>query len=112
MFLACRSESAIVREYAALFVLCWVAALRVRDSQRDRVTLREGHVTGNCFTSKHPKHRAAMPMPFYAVRAGLPLDWSASPSLALASDRDYIFRAVRVPERGRRLGELSSMGWV
>ena len=88
-----------MREYAALFVLCCVAALRVRDTQRARVTLREGYVAGNCFTSKHPKRRAAMPMPFYAIRTGLPLDWSVSPSLALASDRDYMFRAVRVPRK-------------
>ena len=99
MYLACHADSAIVREYAALFVLCCVAALRVRDAQRARVTLRDGYVAGNCFTSKHPKRRAAMPMPFYAVRTGLPLDWSASPSLALASDRDYMFRAVRVPRK-------------
>ena len=100
MFLACHAESAIVREYAALFVLCSVAALRVRDAQRARVTLRGGYVAGNCFTSKHPKRRAAMPMPFYAVRTGLPLDWSASPALAVASDRDFMFRAVKVPRKG------------
>ena len=46
MYLACYADSAIVREYAALFVLCCVAALRVRDAQRARVTLRDGFVAG------------------------------------------------------------------
>ena len=40
-----------------------------------------------------------MPVPFYAVRTGLALDWSASPSLAVASDRDYMFRAAMVPRK-------------
>ena len=65
-FLAVAGATPVIREYAACFVVCMLAALRVRDAQR--ATLSDagssGVVLGRCYTSKHPKRRQAAPMDF------------------------------------------------
>lgn len=113
MYFAVRGPTAAEREYGAGFALACIAALRVRDGQRARI----GHalvtgasvpfVTGSCYTSKHPKRRTAMPMPFFAVAFGPWGEWWV-PLLHPARDKslelDYVFRAA--PRA--RLASLSS----
>ena len=101
--------------YGSLFVVCCIAALRVRDAQRaalhfSRTGLDGGPacstLAGTCYTSKHPKRRAAMPMPFFVVAWPSHEAWyeravaqCCCPS-GESNGRDYLFPALRVPRRG------------
>ena len=101
--------------YGSLFVVCCIAALRVRDAQRaalrfSRTGLDGGPacstLAGTCYTSKHPKRRAAMPMPFFVVAWPSHEAWyeravaqCCTPS-GESNGRDYLFPALRVPRRG------------
>ena len=95
--------SPIIRIYCFGFVLCLLAALRLRDAQRASVSFRSGYISGACFSSKHPKRRSALVMPFFAPLpegrlAGALGDWAApgrsSPSLL---GPDFLFPRLRVP---------------
>ena len=99
--LATAHHQAIVRHYAAGFVLVVLAALRVRDAQRARIKVyidappNGASVEGVCYTSKHPRRRAPMPMPFWVPRSNDVLgDWQHGLQYL---GPDYTFPAVQVP---------------
>jgi hypothetical protein len=100
--------------YGSLFVVCCIAALRVRDAQRAalriaRAGLEGGPASvtlaGTCYTSKHPKRRAAMPMPFFVVAWPSHTAWyecavaQCCSTSGESNGRDYLFPALRVPRR-------------
>ena len=92
--------SAVVSYYASGFVLCILAALRVRDAQRATVSIEDERVSGLCYTSKHPKRRTPKKMPFFTPRR-LPFEqhsgmW-ALPLMARGDTFDYIFPRVQKP---------------
>uniref|UniRef100_A0A7S0LCZ2 Uncharacterized protein n=1 Tax=Coccolithus braarudii TaxID=221442 RepID=A0A7S0LCZ2_9EUKA len=95
----------LVWEFAAGLVLCCIAALRVRDAQRASVRSEDGRISGMCYTSKHPKRRAALPMPFYAVGWSehgqwyAPLDPTGLGRQVFDTGRDYVFMGY---SRGRK----------
>lgn len=104
-FVAVANPSAAVREYAAALVLCCLAALRVRDAQRARLSAcSSSMVAGCCFTSKHPKRRSPVPMLFTtSTWDSFSGPWHASLApRARAGEVDYLFRAVRRPRGVRR----------
>ena len=100
--------------YASLLVTCCIAALRVRDAQRAALRFSLSGLdggpecttlAGTCYTSKHPKRRAAMPMPFFVVAWPSHAEWYA-PAVTQccgasgeSNGRDYLFPALRVPRR-------------
>ena len=68
-----QSEHRVVAEYSQGICVTTLAALRLRDAQRAHLDFSEveggergAHVSGKCYTSKHPSQRAAVPMNFYA----------------------------------------------
>ena len=101
--LAANHPSEAVRVYAGGFVLCQLAALRVRDAQRAALRFpRRGTtaVSGMCYTSKHPKQRTAKEMPIYVPRTSNTLgDWTAALESRVAAglQPDYIFPRLKVP---------------
>ena len=100
--------------YASLFVACCIAALRVRDAQRASLRFSRAGMdggpscptlAGTCYTSKHPKRRAAMPMPFFVVAWPTHEGWYAPAASQCcgatgeSNGKDYLFPALRVPRR-------------
>ena len=66
--IALTHASYVVRVDCAGFLVCMLAALRVRDAQRATLTFNppgSAAIKGMCYTSKHPKRRAPKPMPVY-----------------------------------------------
>ena len=98
----------VVRLYAAGLSLASVSALRLRDCQRASIQLRARYVAGSCYTSKHPKRRQPMVMPFFAPLVDhqslgdwwLPLP-QGSPTFG-GCGPDFIFPKLAVP-RGQDL---------
>jgi hypothetical protein len=100
--------------YGSLFAVCCIAALRVRDAQRAALRIARAGLeggpadvtlAGTCYTSKHPKRRAAMPMPFFVVAWPSHMKWyeraaaqCCGPS-GESNGRDYLFPALRIPRR-------------
>ena len=100
--------------HGSLLVVCCIAALRIRDAQRAalrvaRAGLEGGPagvtLAGTCYTSKHPKRRAAMPIPFFVVAWPSHMEWyerAAAQCCCLSGEsngRDYLFPALQVPRR-------------
>ena len=63
-------------------------------------------IAGMCYTSKHPKRRAHMPMPFFVVAWPSHSQWYGSAAASCCTDtsdtgestgRDYLFPALKVP---------------
>ena len=105
--------SPVATLYSSLLVLCCIAALRVRDAQRASLRVVRGGtqgspsdvvVAGMCYTSKHPKRRAHMSMPFFAVAWPSHSQWYESAAAACcdaaggSTGRDYMFPALNVPK--------------
>ena len=101
--LAANHPSEAVRVYAGGFVLCQLAALRVRDAQRAALQFPQRGTTavsGMCYTSKHPKRRTAKEMPIYVPRTSNTLgDWTAALKSRVAGglQPDYVFPRLKVP---------------
>jgi len=93
----------VVRLYAAGLTLASVSALRLRDCQRASVALRPDYIAGSCYTSKHPKRRQPLVMPFFApkVQQQSLSDWwlplpQGSPTFG-GCGPDFIFPKLSVP---------------
>ena len=97
--------NALVAHYAAGCVLCIVAALRLRDAQRASLRIDGSLLRGMCYTSKHPKRRSKVQMPFFAPLTGLG-PWHG-PLLSVDPRLDYIFPAVAF-SRGEDLAHSSA----
>ena len=104
--------SPVATLYSSQLVVCCIAALRVRDAQRASLRVIRGDaqgspsgvvIAGMCYTSKHPKRRAHMPMPFFAVAWPSHSHWYESAATACcdgageSTGRDYMFPALMVP---------------
>ena len=104
--------SPVATLYSSQLVVCCIAALRVRDAQRASLRVIRGDaqgspsgvvIAGMCYTSKHPKRRAHMPMPFFAVAWPSHSHWYESAATACcdgageSTGRDYMFPALKVP---------------
>jgi hypothetical protein len=104
--------SLVAKLYSSQLVVCCIAALRVRDAQRASLRVVRGDaqgsssgvvIAGMCYTSKHPKRRAHMPMPFFAVAWPSHSHWYGSAVTACcdgageSTGRDYMFPALQVP---------------
>jgi hypothetical protein len=100
---ATHHEMPVVRLYASGFVLAAISALRLRDCQRATIQLRDSYLVGSCFTSKHPKRRQPMVMPFFAPLISEPdLSgwWVALPQgspVFGGGGPDFIFPRLSVP---------------
>ena len=111
--IAVHHEKPVVRLYASGFVLAVVSALRLRDCQRATIQLREQYLVGSCFTSKHPKRRQPLVMPFFAPLISHSLLsgwWAALPHRVLPSFaaggltsyfRGFLFRAASTSTTAR-----------
>jgi hypothetical protein len=93
----------VVRLYAAGLSLASVSALRLRDCQRASIQLRADYVAGSCYTSKHPKRRQPLVMPFFApmVQHRWLADWwlplpQGSPTFG-GCGPDFVFPKLSVP---------------
>jgi hypothetical protein len=110
LFLASAAAATdVVRCYAAGFVLCALAALRMRDAQRASIiSVADGVFSGRCYDSKHPKRRGRREMRFFApvtgIGTGAAGDGWADTLAEHVGDRDYIFQKVRAV-RGKPLSE-------
>ena len=100
-----RADNELVSFYAAGFVLSIIAALRLRDAQRASLRIDGDLLRGVCFTSKHPKRRSKVQMPFFAPLHGLG-PWGR-PLEAVDPRLDYIFPAVAF-SRGEDLSHSSA----
>ena len=106
--IAVHHERPVVRLYASGFVLAVVSALRLRDCQRATIQLRDKYLVGSCFTSKHPKRRQPLVMPFFAPlipHSLLSGWWAALPQgspVFGGGGPDFIFPRLSVP-RGKHL---------
>ena len=100
--------SKVVQVYAGGFVLCMLAALRVRDAQRATLTFPESGdaaILGTCFTSKHPSRRQAKEMPIFVPPTSETLgDWSKALDARVAAglQPDYTLPRIKVP-RGKKI---------
>lgn len=94
----CAHAKAVVAYYAAGFVLMCIAVLRVRDAQRASLRIAGDTIAGMCFTSKHPKRRTPLPMPFFApISSGPTGDTWVSPLRGCSTSADYLFPRVTRP---------------
>jgi hypothetical protein len=129
---ATKHETPVVRLYASGFVLAAISALRLRDCQRAAIQLRDGYLVGSCFTSKHPKRRQPMVMPFFApliTEPALSGWWAALPQgspVFGGGGPDFIFprlsvpraktldhkKVVRIPGPAKSADVIKAMRWV
>lgn len=129
---AAHHKTPAVRLYASGFALAAISALRLRDCQRATIQLRDEYLVGSCFTSKHPKRRQPMVMPFFAPFIAEPLLsgwWAALPQgspVFGGGGPDFIFprlsvpraknldhpKVVRIPGPAKSADVIKAMRWI
>ena len=130
--IATTHEQPVVCLYASGLVLAAISALRLRDCQRATIQLRADYLVGSCFTSKHPKRRQPVVMPFFAPLISQPLLsgwWAALPQgspVYGGSGPDFIFprlsvpraktldhpKVVRLPGPAKSADVIKAMRWI
>ena len=95
-----KHEVHIVSVYAAGLTLATLACLRLRDAQRAALVITNRRVDGSTYSSKHPKRRSKVPMPFFAPRHHRLAHFAEPLTRPGGVGADYIFPKLRVP-RGK-----------